>query len=74
MTHEPECLAYPDGCCPWMPQPCDCQCNCDALRAAYQRGRGDAASAIERSYMGVQLGDEALGVWVSCRMSARGYW
>ena len=45
-VHEPECGSFPEGCCPWMPEPCDCQCTCDVLRSAYQRGREDAAQAV----------------------------
>ena len=39
MNHEPECLVFgrdPDD-----------MCFCESLRAAYQRGREDAAKAVE---------------------------
>ena len=36
MTHEPECISYDGG----------HVCVCDIIRAAYQRGREDAAKAV----------------------------
>ena len=46
MTHEPECPS-PDCTekCPGYEQ-CDHQCVCEFIRAAYKRGREDAADEI----------------------------
>ena len=41
MTHEPECIWYDS------PHSCDV---CTAIRAAYQRGREDAAKAVEAAW------------------------
>ena len=44
MTHEPECFAYDDTGMPYgSTSP---ECVCEIARAAYQRGREDAAEAI----------------------------
>lgn len=41
MTHEPECLATYDP-SPFFHKPTEPYCSCEAIRAAYQRGREDA--------------------------------
>lgn len=42
MSHEPECTVtyFPCDCCEKTP------CACEQIRAAYQRGRNDAAEAV----------------------------
>lgn len=45
--HEPECeIAIYGPCCPHLPQPCDCQCDCPRIKAIYRRARQDAANAV----------------------------
>ena len=44
--HKPECGSYPDGCCPWMPEPCDCQCICDIIDAVEARVRAEDVEKI----------------------------
>ena len=46
MNHEPECLATYDP-SPFFHKPTEPYCSCEAIRAAYQRGREDAAKAVE---------------------------
>lgn len=46
MSHEPECLATYDP-SPFFHKPTEPYCSCEAIRAAYQRGREDAAKAVE---------------------------
>lgn len=45
MTHEPECNNAKGQCCPWLPTTCNCQCTCDTLRLAYQRGYADGSKS-----------------------------
>ena len=58
--HMEECGSFPEGCCPWMPEPCVCQCTCDDLISAYNRGVRDElerqkALSPNRHEMGVMI-------------------
>jgi len=77
MSHESECPYNDESLVPTRTFFGDVEVSvdctfCGVIRAAYRRGREDAAEATFKAFMGQELTPEALGVWVACRQAAWG--
>ena len=49
-SHDSLCVCSKGSCCPWMPEPCDCQCMCDFIAEVREdQKRIDAEDILNRS-------------------------